>query len=45
MGEGFAEATGQSTSSAEWLVDEGTERGSLTLWESGGTPVALAGAH
>ncbi|MEU2905705.1 GNAT family N-acetyltransferase [Streptomyces globisporus] len=41
--EGFAEATGQSKSSAEWLVDEGTERGSLTLWESGGTPVALAG--
>ncbi|MFC8693790.1 GNAT family N-acetyltransferase [Streptomyces parvus] len=41
--EGFAEATGQSRSSAEWLVDEGTERGSLTLWESGGTPVALAG--
>ncbi|MGW8981768.1 GNAT family N-acetyltransferase [Streptomyces parvus] len=41
--EGFADATGQSKSSAEWLVDEGTERGSLTLWESGGTPVALAG--
>ncbi|MGW9458883.1 GNAT family N-acetyltransferase [Streptomyces globisporus] len=41
--EEFAEATGQSKSSAEWLVDEGTERGSLTLWESGGTPVALAG--
>ncbi|MFJ2849155.1 GNAT family N-acetyltransferase [Streptomyces rubiginosohelvolus] len=40
---GFADATGQSKSSAEWLVDEGTERGSLTLWESGGTPVALAG--
>ncbi|MFI1190067.1 GNAT family N-acetyltransferase [Streptomyces californicus] len=41
--EAFADATGQSTSSAGWLVDEGTERGSLTLWESGGTPVALAG--
>ncbi|MFD3816053.1 GNAT family N-acetyltransferase [Streptomyces rubiginosohelvolus] len=41
--EGFAEATGQSKSSAEWLVDEGTERGSLALWESGGRPVALAG--
>ncbi|MFJ6509939.1 GNAT family N-acetyltransferase [Streptomyces sp. NPDC091406] len=41
--EGFAEATGQAKSSAEWLVDEGTERGSLTLWESGGRPVALAG--
>ncbi|MFD0425182.1 GNAT family N-acetyltransferase [Streptomyces parvus] len=41
--EGFADATGQSTFSAEWLVDEGTERGSLTLWESGGTPMALAG--
>ncbi len=41
--EGFADATGQSKSSAAWLVDEGTERGSLTLWESGGTPVALAG--
>lgn len=41
--QGFADATGQSKSSAEWLVDEGTERGSLTLWESGGTPVALAG--
>ncbi|MEU0621784.1 GNAT family N-acetyltransferase [Streptomyces rubiginosohelvolus] len=40
---GFADATGQSKSSAEWLVDEGTERGSLTLWESGRTPVALAG--
>ncbi|MFF7494594.1 GNAT family N-acetyltransferase [Streptomyces rubiginosohelvolus] len=40
---GFADATGQSKSSAEWLVDEATERGSLTLWESGGTPVALAG--
>ncbi|WP_432111456.1 GNAT family N-acetyltransferase [Streptomyces sp. YPW6] len=40
---GFADATGQSRSSAEWLVDEGTERGSLTLWENGGTPVALAG--
>ncbi|MZG06232.1 GNAT family N-acetyltransferase [Streptomyces sp. SID5614] len=40
---GFADATGQSKSSAEWLVDEGTERGSLTLWESGGTQVALAG--
>ncbi|MFJ4000455.1 GNAT family N-acetyltransferase [Streptomyces parvus] len=40
---GFADATGQSKSSAEWLVDEGTERGSLTLWESGGAPVALAG--
>ncbi|MFF3526504.1 GNAT family N-acetyltransferase [Streptomyces rubiginosohelvolus] len=41
--EGFADATGQSKSSAEWLVDEGTGRGSLALWESGGTPVALAG--
>ncbi|WP_313751253.1 GNAT family N-acetyltransferase [Streptomyces parvus] len=41
--EGFAGATGQPKSSAEWLVDEGTERGSLTLWESGGRPVALAG--
>lgn len=41
--EGFAEATGQPKSSAEWLVDEGTERGSLALWESGGTPLALAG--
>ncbi|MFE6701058.1 GNAT family N-acetyltransferase [Streptomyces sp. NPDC057718] len=41
--EGFAEATGQAKSSAEWLVDEGTERGSLTLWESGGRPMALAG--
>ncbi|MEV7946151.1 GNAT family N-acetyltransferase [Streptomyces rubiginosohelvolus] len=41
--EGFAEATGQSKSSAEWLVDESTERGWLALWESGGTPVALAG--
>ncbi|MFJ8253395.1 GNAT family N-acetyltransferase [Streptomyces sp. NPDC094466] len=40
---GFADATGQSKSSAEWLVDEGTERGALTLWESGGAPVALAG--
>ncbi|MFE2974531.1 GNAT family N-acetyltransferase [Streptomyces sp. NPDC059258] len=40
---GFAEATGQAKSSAEWLVDDGTERGSLTLWESGGRPVALAG--
>ncbi|MFJ7088250.1 GNAT family N-acetyltransferase [Streptomyces griseus] len=40
---GFADATGQAKSSAEWLVDEGTERGSFTLWESGGAPVALAG--
>ncbi|MEU5285647.1 GNAT family N-acetyltransferase [Streptomyces sp. CA-278952] len=40
---GFAEETGQSKSSAEWLVDEGTERGALTLWENGGAPVALAG--
>ncbi|NEB38350.1 GNAT family N-acetyltransferase [Streptomyces sp. SID14515] len=40
---GFAAATGQSKSSAEWLVDEGTERGAFTLWESGGAPVALAG--
>ncbi|MGW1294282.1 GNAT family N-acetyltransferase [Streptomyces sp. NPDC002533] len=43
---GFADATGQAgkaTSLVEWLVDEGTERGSLTLWESGGRPVALAG--
>ncbi|OCC11876.1 GNAT family N-acetyltransferase [Streptomyces sp. PTY087I2] len=43
---GFADATGQAgkaTSLVEWLVDEGTERGSLTLWECGGTPVALAG--
>ncbi|MFD5200596.1 GNAT family N-acetyltransferase [Streptomyces sp. NPDC058375] len=40
---GFAEATGQSKSSAEWSVDDGTERGALTLWESGGAPVALAG--
>lgn len=39
----FAAATGQSKSSAEWLVDEGTERGSLTLWECDGAPVALAG--
>ncbi|MFG3410158.1 GNAT family N-acetyltransferase [Streptomyces sp. NPDC048142] len=41
--QGFADATGQARSSALWLVDEGTERGSLTLWESGGAPVALAG--
>lgn len=40
---GFADATGQSRSSAPWLVDEGTERRALTLWESGGAPVALAG--
>ncbi|RPK89982.1 MULTISPECIES: GNAT family N-acetyltransferase [Streptomyces] len=40
---GFADTTGQSKTSAEWLVDEGTERGALTLWESGGAPVALAG--
>ncbi|MFI1224622.1 MULTISPECIES: GNAT family N-acetyltransferase [unclassified Streptomyces] len=41
--QGFADATGQSKSAAPWLVDEGTERGALTLWESGGAPVALAG--
>ncbi|MFD4024117.1 GNAT family N-acetyltransferase [Streptomyces sp. NPDC058576] len=40
---GFAAATGQSKSSAGWLVDEGTGRGALTLWERGGAPVALAG--
>ncbi len=40
---GLADATGQSKSSAAWLVDEGTERGALTLWESGGVPVSLAG--
>lgn len=40
---GFADATGQARSSAEWLVDEGTQRGALTLWEDGGAPVALAG--
>ncbi|MFJ6609177.1 GNAT family N-acetyltransferase [Streptomyces sp. NPDC091289] len=40
---GFADATGQARSSAKWLVDEGTERGAFTLWESGGAPVALAG--
>ncbi|MFE3676533.1 GNAT family N-acetyltransferase [Streptomyces griseus] len=40
---GFADATGQSKSSAAWLVDEGTARGALTLWECGGAPVALAG--
>ncbi|MFH9833793.1 GNAT family N-acetyltransferase [Streptomyces sp. NPDC017201] len=39
----FGEQTGQSGDRAERIVDERTAHGGLTLWETDGVPVSLAG--
>ncbi|MFD6274582.1 GNAT family N-acetyltransferase [Streptomyces sp. NPDC060209] len=39
----FGAETGQSGDRAERIVDERTAHGGLTLWETGGVPVSMAG--
>ncbi|MFE7750184.1 GNAT family N-acetyltransferase [Streptomyces sp. NPDC057428] len=39
----FGEETGQSGDHAGRIVDTGTARGGITLWEANGVPVSLAG--